>query len=329
MANYNGLRIGVLSDSINSVLQSSFPDFELIIVDNGSTDGSADFLQNISQEDPRVRPLFRNRNAGYSAANNHAVHFARGEFLGFLHNDTKVNADWLDELLSVIGSDEKIGAVQPQIRDLKNLPIILSEGNLIDRLGFVHVKGRGRHPKLGTPPNPVFAITAACMLFRRSAYETAGGFDGDYFLSYDEVDLCWRTWLAGYSVYYVPSAIIWHKASTTVNTFFSPQLSYFDCRNRLRTIVKNYSSTLLARYLIPSILASFFEATRKLLQNDKSGFIGTARAVGNTITSLNVTLRKRHSIQRTRKITDSYLLRKGLIAPMNFAKLYQRSIRFD
>jgi GT2 family glycosyltransferase len=135
MANYNGLKIGVLSESIASVLKSHFSDFELIVVDNGSTDGSADFLKNIARHDRRVRLLSKSRNTGYSAANKFAVEFARGEFLGFLHNDTRVNSDWLDELLRVIDSDIRMGAVQPQIRDIDNLPIILSEGNLIDRLG--------------------------------------------------------------------------------------------------------------------------------------------------------------------------------------------------
>jgi GT2 family glycosyltransferase len=222
-----------------------------------------------------------------------------------------------------------MGAVQPQIRDIDNLPIVLSEGNSIDRLGFILVNRRGERMKSKNPPHPVFALTAACMLFRRSAYEIAGGFDGDYFLSYDEIDLCWRTWLAGFSIYCVPSAVIWHKPSTTVNAFFRFQLSYFDCRNRLTSMVKNYSYPLLAKYLIPSILASLFDVTRKLLHNDWRAAIGTVRALGEIIASLNETLRKRRFVQRTRRIPDSYLLHNGLIVPMNFTRLYPRSTGFD
>ena len=298
-------------------------------MENGSTDGSADFLKTIARYDSRVKPLFKSQNTGYSAANEQAVKFARGEFLGFLHNDTRVDADWLDELLRVIDSDARMGAVQPQIRDVDSLRTILSEGNLIDRLGFISVQRRGESAKPKVLPHPVFAITAACMLFRRSAYEIAGGFDGDYFLSYDEIDLCWRTWLAGFSIYCVPSAVIWHKPSTTVNAFFKSQLSYFDCRNRLNSLVKNYSSPLLAKYLVPSVLANVLGVTTKLLQNDWRAAIGTVRALCEILASLDETLRKRQFAQRIRRIPDSYLLQNGLIAPMHFAQLYQRSTRID
>jgi GT2 family glycosyltransferase len=178
-------------------------------------------------------------------------------------------------------------------------------------------------------PHPVFAATAACMLFRRAAYDVVGGFDGDYFLSYDEIDLCWRTWLAGFAVYCVPSAVIWHKPSTTANTFFKSQLSFFDCRNRLNSMIKNYSSPVLARYLIPSILANLFDLARQLIQNDRRGATGTLRAYGEIIAGLNETLRKRWSVQRSRIIPDSYLLDNGLIIPMNFSRLYKLSTQFD
>jgi hypothetical protein len=113
-----------------------------------------------------------------------------------------------------------------------------------------------------------------------------------------------------------------------VNAFFRSQLSYFDCKNRLNSMVKNYSSLLLAKYLIPSILANVFNVTRKMRQNDWEGVIGIARALGEIVAGLDDTLRKRSLIQRGRKIKDSYLLDEGLIVPMNLARLSQRSSGF-
>lgn len=326
MPNYNGLKMGVLSGCLTSVLQSNFSDFELLVIDNGSKDGSVDFLKDMAQKDSRVRPLLKHYNWGYSGANNEAVPFARGQLLCFLHNDTQVDADWLGQLISVISSDAKIGAVQPQIRDLKDRTVILSEGNRIDRLGFIHVDRRGERSYSQGPPHAVFAATAACMLFRKCAYDDAGGFDPSFFLSYDEVDLCWRTWLAGYAVYCVPQALVWHCASTTVNTFFRSELSYFDARNRLKSIVKNYSFRFLAKYLLPSTIASVFESTRRSFENNDAEIVGTARAIIEMISSLEEILRKRRLVQSRRTLKDSDLLREGLIIPINFAKLFRRSV---
>jgi hypothetical protein len=94
-------------------------------------------------------------------------------------------------------------------------------------------------------------------------------------------------------------------------------------------MVKNYSYPALAKYLIPSILANVFDVTRKLLQGDWEAAIGTVTALGEIIANLDETVRKRGSVQRTRRIPDSYLLHNGLIVPMNFARLYKRSTGFD
>jgi GT2 family glycosyltransferase len=327
MVTYNGLMIGTLVDSIASVLRTRFPDIELVIVDNGSSDGSVDFLKSLSKEDSRVKTLFKNHNSGYSAANNLGVRYAKGEFLAFLHNDARVDPSWLDELLDFMNTNENIGAVQPQIRDLRNPETMLSEGNSMDSLGFVFVEGLGERVNRQASPKLVFALTAACMLFRRPAFEAVGGFDENYFFSYDEIDLCWRTWLAGYQLYYVPQAIIWHRASTTVDQFFKSQVPYFDCKNRLNSMIKNYEADLLARYLIPSVLASMVIATRKLAQGNLRGAISIARALVKTLFTLNETLRKRRYVQSTRKIPDSDLLAERLIIPTNFARLYQRLTR--
>jgi hypothetical protein len=327
LVTYNGLEIGVLHESIDSVMQSNFRDFELIIVDNGSNDGSVDFLRELVKEDPRVRVLFKGYNSGYSSANNDAAKHAQGEYLAFLHNDAKVKENWLEELLLVIEANERIGAVQPQIRDFRNPSIIISEGNVIDKLGFVSVERFGETASRRKPPHPILSATAACMLFRRHAFEIAGGFDEDYFLSYDEIDLCWRTWLRGYEIYCVPDAIIWHRASTTVDRFFRSKVSYFDSRNRLKSIMKNYGKSLLTMYFVPSILATVAVAVSKALRGDIGGATATVKGVWKALAGLAETLQWRHYVQTGRKIPDSYLLDRGLITRVAIPGLYRRSAK--
>lgn len=324
MATYNGLRIGVLGDSINALLRSRFGDFELIIVDNGSSDGSWDFLNRLAQDDPRIKILRLDRNLGYSPANNFAVNYARGEYLAFLHNDSRVQPDWLDNMLPFLERNEKIGVVQPQIRDMSNPSVIISEGNSIDRLGFMLVQEFGERVGRAKDPHPVLSATAACMVFRRAAFEAAGGFDEGYFFSHDEIDLCWRTWLAGFEVYCVPSAVAWHRASTTVDRFFGAEVSYLNSRNRLTSLIKNYGSLSLVVYVIPSLLSAMLVMMSRVSQKDAHGGVATLKGTLKAIVNLPTTLLKRRRIQETRKIKDSQLMARGLITPIVPSRLARR-----
>ncbi|HHS96957.1 MAG TPA: glycosyltransferase family 2 protein [Chloroflexi bacterium] len=231
--NWNGLED--TAACLASLAAVDYPALEVVVVDNGSTDGSPTILQ---QRFPGLILLETGENLGYAGGNNVGLRYAleRGaEYVLLLNNDTEVAPDFLRRMVEVAEADERVGAVGPMIYYHSRPDVIWSAGGAIDwRRGRTRMVGvdepdRGQ---FGTAPREVDFVTGCAMLVRREATERAGLLDERFFLYYEEVEWCVRIRRAGFRILHVPTARVWHKIPFDGREA-SPMVHYYMTRNRL------------------------------------------------------------------------------------------------
>jgi len=215
IVNHNGRKM--LSECLDRVAATDYPDFEIIVVDNGSTDGSQEFLRSFTEQTLRMKTILNARNVGPAAARNQGAKIAEGSLLAFLDNDTKPDRRWLACAVDAF-NDCRVGAIQCKLLLDDDSKRFDSIGSYVSALGFlVHRVPLGVIVDSGQyeVACPIFSTKSAAMVMRRMVFETIGGFDESYFIYNEEMDLCWRVWLSGHSVAYVPGSTVYHRSGGT------------------------------------------------------------------------------------------------------------------
>ena len=210
---------------------------EYVLVDNGSTDGSVEFVR---KRFPKVRVLSLGRNEGFAPALNRAAHAYDSEWLCFLNNDVRVDINWLPNLLYASNSIHAT-CFASHILDWSGKKTHFGGG-------WINLFGKGfESPRIESPvPYEIFFACGCGMMIRRDLFLELEGFDDDYFMLYEDVDLGWRLRLLGHSIYMVPDAKVMHKGHTSLNQVPYTQKALFFERNSLATIYKNLASDSLA-----------------------------------------------------------------------------------
>jgi GT2 family glycosyltransferase len=248
IVNWNGRRY--LHDCLASLQAQTFTGFEVILVDNGSTDGSVEWLMS---RFPQVHLIRNETNVGFAAANNQAIRVSQAEFIATLNNDTRVEPDWLAELIAAAEGDSMVSMCASKMLFADRTEVINSTGIALDAVGIAWDR-RGGEPddRSETEPIEVFGPCAGAALYRRAMLDQIGLFDESFFAYLEDVDLAWRARLAGWRCLYVPTACVYHVHSATGvegSTFKNRLLG----RNKIWTIAKNYPAARLVLYL-PLIL---------------------------------------------------------------------------
>jgi GT2 family glycosyltransferase len=218
---------------------TNYPNFEIIFVDNGSVDGSAQFIKRIFESDARVKVVELRDNYGYALGNNIGASVARGKYIAFINNDVIVTSNWLNELINTLEKDTIIGAVQGKI--------LRAGSNQIDSIGmFIDYFGNiikiGEKESDGPEFNRVseiFSVTGSCFVVRKDAFREIGGFDKNYFLMFEEIDLSWRLRLAGYKIVYIPASTVYHMVGATTKEIQKRLIRFHETKNKLMTFFKN------------------------------------------------------------------------------------------
>jgi GT2 family glycosyltransferase len=247
--NWNGRRH--LAACLDSLAKLDYPKdrLEVLVVDNGSRDGSAELVRRHAW----VKLIELDRNRGFAEPNNLAAEAATGEWLGFLNNDMRVEPSWLRDLLAT-------GEAHPEAACLASR-IKTWNGAALDFIGGgVSLTGHGFQPGLGEGESsldverPVLFPCGGAMLVRGSIYQELGGFDGDYFAYFEDVDLGWRMNLLGHDVWYTPRATAFHRHHATGSRLPSAKLRVLYERNALYTIYKCFDDDNLAAVLPAAML---------------------------------------------------------------------------
>lgn len=235
--NWNGKTL--LAECLDSVLKTTYKPIEIIVADNGSTDGSVAF---IAENYPSVKIVDNVSNLGYAAGNNRGFAFASGSYFVTLNNDVIVTPDWLNEPVALLNALPDTGIIScTQLNYYAN--------DRIDSL-FISPNIQLMHTKIGygllfsacenySRPGYVFAANGAAAMYRATLIKELGGFDERFFAYHEESDLCMRAFLSGWNCVYSPKSIVYHKVSQSFGKF-PDKLIYYGERNRYWYIFKNF-----------------------------------------------------------------------------------------
>jgi len=258
--NWNGQRY--LEGCLSAVFAQTFGEFEAILVDNGSTDGSVAWLKT---HFPQVRLICNPHNAGFARANNQAIRSTDAELIATLNNDARVEPGWLAALVEAVDSDPTVGMVASKILFADQPDMIDSAGIALDPMGIAwnRLGGMPDSSAEAAVPTEVFGPCAAAALYRRAMLDQIGLFDEDFFAYLEDVDLAWRARLAGWRCLYAPAARVYHVHSAT-SVEGSPFKNRLLGRNKVWLIAKNYqpAGRLLAHLPLIALydLATIFYA---------------------------------------------------------------------
>jgi GT2 family glycosyltransferase len=314
IVNHNGIEF--VDTCLRSVMDSGYPDFEVIFVDNASSDGSLEYVKKTFAREPKIRYIENSESLGPAVGRNMGVRIARGGYIVFLDNDTRVTKRWINELVDTLEDDASIGAAQAKLLRMDTDNLYDCAGDCLGPLGFLIERSRGAKDEGQLDfIADILSAKSAASIIRKDLFERIGGFDEDFYMYLEETDLSWRVWLAGYRVVFIPAAVVYHAFNTTKKDFkrYYPKyiVRYYGCRNYITTLIKNFGFLNLSRilplhigcWLILSISFLFkgnFDDTRYIL-----------KALLWNILNIRVVLKRRKFINTyIRKINDSCVLAK-------------------
>lgn len=250
--NLNGA--GWLRDSIESILAQTEQDFELIVVDNGSTDESLAIAQGYVGR-PGYTLICNDENTGFSHAVNQGIAIAKGEYVALFNNDAFAEPDWLAELLRAAAADPKIFAVSSLMLRYYEPALADDAGDYVTLLGFACKRGDGLRAARYQKPCRVFSACGGAALYRKSILDEIGTFDELFFAYYEDVDLSWRANNRGYKNVYCPTARCRHICGATTGAVrYNPFKSVQSGRNSILLPYKNQPLLMLVLNFVPMAL---------------------------------------------------------------------------
>lgn len=298
---WNGLEH--LETCLSALRRQTYREFEVILVDNGSTDGSQAYVRATF---PEVRLLELGRNMGFTGACRAGYRVARGRFIVLLNNDTEARAGWLEAIVDGFQRYPRAGAIASKLLLFDRRDHFHAAGDYYSVDGIPGNRGVWQHDEgQFEREEEVFSACAAASAYRRRMLDEIGFLDDRFYFSCEDVDLGWRAQLHGWQVIYLPQAIVYHKLKATGGSVTG---SYYDGRNFLYLIMKNYPASLLRRYW-RHILRAQWRITREAIAAWR-GEAARARLRGQ-LAGLGAIIRLwpvRRRIQSTRRVSDDYLM---------------------
>ena len=312
--NHNGLRH--LKDALPSILRTNYSNYEIILVDNGSSDRSAEF---VTRNFPSVKIVRSKCNIGAAGGYNLGISNAKGEYVAILNNDIEVDCEWLQPLVKILEESPGVAAVDAKYLnyyDRKRFDTSAAAGRYIDFVGNCFTRGvddedRGQYDE-------ITRIFTCCTMFRREVFKEVGLFDQDFFYGFEDADLSWRMLLRGYQILYAPSSRIYHKVGGTSRTStrdkrHKPNFYFFWKRNKILILLKNYSGKTLFR-LLPLVL---FEHLVYIIywsvKRDKQYSFESLKALFWILRNFNTVWAKHRFVQSIRKMKDREIMK--IMAP--------------
>lgn len=273
--NYNGILD--TRKCLKSLLKTTYKNFKIVMVDNGSDKNESELLKN-SFKSKKISFVRFNKNLGFCGGNNKVFKTVKTKYVVLLNNDTEVTPQWLNPLVKLMEKDKSIAVVQPKILWLKNKKYFDYSGacgGFIDIFGYPFTRGRifdTQEIDRGQYDNiiDIFWASGAAMMIRRKILDEVGYFDELFFNYMEEIDLCFRINQAGYRIVSQPKSIIYHKVASTASRN-SAKKRYWEHRNNLLLILKNYPLKKLI-IILPIRLLLEYISFLYYLQNRKINY---------------------------------------------------------
>lgn len=262
--NYNGKQL--LENCIETLRYQTFRDFEILVVDNGSTDGSAE----LTCDEPALRMIALKENTGFCGAVNIGIRSAHTPYVVLLNNDTEVEADFIEKLLAAIKRSERIFSAGALMIDYRDRTRIDNAGDYYTAFGWAIARGKGKPLLAYDKARRVFSCCAGAAIYRTELLREVGEFDENHFAYLEDVDMGYRARIYGYENWYAPQAKVYHVGSATTGTRYNEKKVFLAARNSMYLIYKNMP--LLQKLInLPFILGGILIKT---LFFAKKGFAG-------------------------------------------------------
>jgi len=278
--NWNGRKF--LEQFLPSVFQSTYPNYEVVIADNASTDSSLAFVK---EQYPEARIIRLHINYGFAKGYNEALKSVESDYYVLLNSDVEVTPGWLEPMTALLENDPAIAACQPKLLSYQyktQFEYAGAAGGWLDKYGYPFAKGRlfdvceedhGQYDR----PEPVFWASGAALFIRSAVFHEMNGFDEYFFAHQEEIDLCWRMQLAGYSVYSCPSSVVYHVGGGTLARG-NYKKTFLNFRNNMIMLSKNLPFPHSIWILAVRNLLDAVSAWKGLLTGDGRYFIAVVRA---------------------------------------------------
>ena len=299
--NWNGAHF--LRGCLDALRAQTYRDFEVIVVDNASTDESVPLMES---EYPEIVLVRLEQNLGLTGGVNAGIEVAKGEIMLLLNNDAEAHPDWVCELKSALDRWPATGSAASKMLLYDRRRIINSAGDFYGVDGMPGNRGVWEEDtERFDTEQPVFGGCGGAVAYRRKMLDQIGLLDESLFMYCEDVDLAWRAQLAGWPCVYAPRAIVYHRLSATAGGVTA---SYYTGRNCIYVLAKNYPTSLL-RGFWPRIIAAQYRVAWEALRAWR-GEAARARLRGQLagLLALPQALRARRAVQSRRVVSDEYLL---------------------
>lgn len=315
--NYNGLVF--LKMFLGTIIKNTAESETVVYVaDNGSTDGSVDWIENNAGDAKIIR---LDKNHGFAGGYNIALDQIEARYFVLLNSDIEVTENWLTPLVTYMDNNQDVASCQPKILSYYQKDYFEhagAAGCFIDKYGFPFCRGRvlnmvekdfGQFDSM----IDIFWSSGACMIVRSDAWKKCGGFDADFFAHMEEIDLCWRFHKAGYRVCFIPDSVIYHVGGGTL-PYSSPLKTYLNFRNSLFLLYKNLPENKLHRILFVRRLLDGLAAIFFLLKGSFSSVKAVWNAHMDYYKASGKLRKKRESVKRSEvNSTGELILNKSIV----------------
>ena len=306
--------VEILSECLKSIGSTIYPDFEVIVVDNASTDNS---VQYVKSNFPDVKLIENDRNDGYAGGCNIGADLAQGKYLVFLNNDTIQNPDWISSLLSTIKSNSKIAAVQPKILNYFDRNIFDyagGSGGYMDIFCFPFARGRifltqEEDHQQYDDSRECFWASGTSIMVRKNLFLQAGKFDEVFFSHMEEIDLCWRLQAMGYSIWVEPKSVVYHKNAVSL-PMHTHKKYYLNHRNSLLMLFSNFSIPTAFYVGIMRLMLEFIAIGYSVVKLDLNHISGILRSLIWILFHPLTIIRKRFQFKKIRIRKDKEIIKK-------------------
>lgn len=232
--NYNGKHF--MQPCLQSLQEQTSSDFEILVVDNHSTDGSLEYMQKFY---PDIRVISLDQNYGFSRAVNEGIRHSQTPYVILLNNDTTVDKHYVESMINAIEKSSRIFSVSSKMIQMYHPELIDSAGDLYTLLGWGICRGTGRPVSNYTEMDQIFTACAGAAIYRKSVFEEIGYFDESHFAYLEDIDIGYRAKIYGYLNMYCPDALVYHVGSGTSGSKYNSFKVKLSARNSIWLIYKN------------------------------------------------------------------------------------------
>jgi GT2 family glycosyltransferase len=314
--NWNGLEL--LKKFLPSVISNTLQDATIYIADNGSEDGSIEWIRN---NHPEIILIDNKSNYGFAEGYNRALKSIDSEYYVLLNSDVEVVKNWTYPVIQYMDGNPEVAACQPKIlsyADKGKFEHAGAAGGFIDKYGYPFCRGRvfnhiESDDNQYNTVTDIFWASGACLFIRSEAWKIAGGFDSDFFAHMEEIDLCWRLLSLDFKIKYIPESTVYHLGGGTLS-YNSPAKIYYNFRNNLFILHKNLPERKFRAIIVKRMILDGIAGLRFILYLNLTAFWQVFRshiAYYKSIPALN---RKRRAIVKDgHSYPEELILNKSLV----------------